>query len=398
MISESAVIRDRHKNGFRSVANSIIHSTGSILLADYANQIADTDVLDPLDVGPILQGLYGEVGGIMSTAKKHIREQSAYPGFKRAAEEEFGDTLWYLAALCRRLKIPFDELFAEAASNARFRTAGAATDMFEGTYARVAVPTTTDPVDTTLFKLGRSAAALLEGTPDHARVAAFASDYLGALHAAKLAFSDVARSNLRKARGAFLEPRPEDLIDFDAGFGIEEQLPRTFKIRVNQRESGRSYLQWNGVFIGDPLTDNIADPDGYRFHDVFHFAYAAILHWSPVIRALIKHKRKSKPEYDEAQDSGRAIVVEEGLTAWIFTRAKELKFFENQERISLGMLKTIGEFVAGYEVEKCPLKLWERAILDGYAVFRQLRAAQGGWIIGDRTHRTIRYEPLEAEK
>ena len=62
------------------------------------------------------------------------------------------------------------------------------------------------------------------------------------------------------------------------------------------------------------------------------------------------------------------------------------------------MLKTIGEFVAGYEVEKCPLKLWERAILDGYAVFRQLRAAQGGWIIGDRTHRTIRYEPLEAEK
>jgi len=270
VISESAVIRDRHKNGFRSVANSIIHSTGSILLADYANQIADTDVLDPLDVGPILQGLYGEVGGIMSTAKKHIREQSAYPGFKRAAEEEFGDTLWYLAALCRRLKIPFDELFAEAASNARFRTAGAATDMFEGTYARVAVPTTTDPVDTTLFKLGRSAAALLEGTPDHARVAAFASDYLGALHAAKLAFSDVARSNLRKARGAFLEPRPEDLIDFDAGFGIEEQLPRTFKIRVNQRESGRSYLQWNGVFIGDPLTDNIADPDGYRFHDVFH--------------------------------------------------------------------------------------------------------------------------------
>ena len=91
-------------------------------------------------------------------------------------------------------------------------------------------------------------------------------------------------------------------------------------------------------------------------------------------------------------------MVEEGLTAWIFTRAKELKFFENQERISLGMLKTIGEFVAGYEVEKCPLKLWERAILDGYAVFRQLRAAQGGWIIGDRTHRTIRYEPLEAEK
>ena len=53
----------------------------------------------------------------------------------------------------------------------------------------------------------------------------------------------------------------------------------------------------------------------------------------PLTRALIKHKRKSKPDYDEAQDSGRAIVVEEGLTAWIFTRAKELNFFEGQDRV-----------------------------------------------------------------
>lgn len=164
---------------------------------------------------------------------------------------------------------------------------------------------------------------------------------------------------------------------------------------MNQRGSGRSYLQWNGVFIGDPLTDNIADPDGYRFHDVFHFAYSAILHWSPVMRALIKHKRKSKPDYDEAQDSGRAIVVEEGLTAWIFARAKELNFFDGQDRVSLGMLKTIGEFVIGYEVAQCPLKLSERAILDGYEVFRQIRAAEGGWVIGDRALRTIRYAPLE---
>ena len=227
----------------------------------------------------------------------------------------------------------------------------------------------------TLFRLGRSAAGLLGSVPDRATIVAFASDYLDALHAAKLAFAEVARGNLRKARGAFIVPCPEDLIDFDAEFGVEEQLPRTFRIRVNPRGSGRSYLQWHGVFIGDPLTDNIADPDGYRFHDVFHFAYSAILHWSPVMRALIKHKRKSKPDYDEAQDSGRAIVVEEGLTAWIFTRAKELNFFEGQDRVSLGMLKTIGEFVTGYEVSQCPLKLWERAILEGYGVFRQIRAA-----------------------
>lgn len=374
---------------------------GSLLLSDYAAEIAATDVLNQDDFNPVLQGLYGEVGGIMATAKKSVRERAAYPGFKKAAEEEFGDTLWYLAAICRRLQIPLEEIFAEAASHGNFKNVGAASDITEGALAYIAVPVAAPAsLDATLVRLGQSAAALLGSTPARADLIAFARAYLDAIHAAELAFSEVARSNIRKARGAFLEPQLDDLagLDFDSDFGVEEQLPRDFKIRVNQRGSGKSYLQWNDVFIGDPLTDNSADRDGYRFHDVFHFAYAAILHWSPVMRALIKHKRKSNPKYDEEQDSGRAIVVEEGLSAWIFSKAKELNFFESQEKVSLGVLKTIGEFVSGYEVEKCPLKLWEKAILDGYAVFRQLKANQGGWIIGNREQRTIKYMPLESKK
>ena len=144
---------------------------------------------------------------------------------------------------------------------------------------------------------------------------------------------------------------------------------------------------------GIPLSDNIRDPDGFRFHDVFHFAHAAILHWSPTFRALIKHKRKTDPAVDEAQDSGRAIVVEEGLTAWLFARAKDLNFFEGHTSVSFDLLKTIEHFVRGYEVEACPLKLWEIAILQGYSVFRQVRDHNGGIIKGDRTSRTLRFEP-----
>mgnify|MGYP003647113449 CR=1 FL=1 len=370
----------------------------TVVLSGYSAEISDTDVLRPEDINPILLGLYGEVGGIMSTAKKHIRERSAYPGFRTAAEEEFGDTLWYLAALCRRVNIPLEELFATANDEACPGSTDALSNLVDGEFVKVGMGSPTDSMDKALFKLGISTAALLGEAPDRSKLSTFVQDYLAALNAAKLSLSNVAQCNLRKARGAFLGPRMEELVDFDADFAIEEQLPRNFKIRVNQRESGRSYLQWNGVFIGDPLTDNIADPDGYRFHDVFHLAFAAILHWSPVMRVLIKQKRKSKKEYDEAQDGGRAIVVEEGLTAWIFSRAKELNYFEGQDRVSLGMLKTISEFVSGYEVSKCPLKLWERAILEGYDVFRQVRDAQGGWIIGDRALRTIRYMPLEYKK
>jgi NTP pyrophosphatase (non-canonical NTP hydrolase) len=368
----------------------------SVPFAQYAAEIAETDVLDPSDLKPVLLGLYGEVGGIMTTAKKHVRDGDRYPGYLRAALEEFGDTLWYLAALCRRLEIDLDSLFAEAGAGASYKQVGVASDLPGGACATVSIPLSTASLDARLFKLGRSAATLLDGTPDREKLVVFARDYLEALHGARLVFADVVQGNLRKARGAFIEPNMAQLPDFDAQkFGPEEQLPRQFSIRVNQRPSGKTYLQWNGVFIGDPLTDNIGDPDGYRFHDVFHLAYAAILHWSPVMRALIKHKRKSIASYDEAEDSGRAIVVEEGVTAWIFAQAKDLKFFEGQTRVSLGILKTIGDFVKGFEVDKCPLKLWERSILQGYAVFREIRAAEGGWIVGDRTARTLSYRRPE---
>ncbi|MGE8670238.1 MAG: nucleoside triphosphate pyrophosphohydrolase family protein [Achromobacter mucicolens] len=367
--------------------------SGSISLSEYAQVIAPTDVLDQHDLRPVLLGLYGEVGGIMATAKKHKRDGERFPGYVRAAREEFGDALWYLAALCRRLDIDFEGLFAEASTSNGCRTISIASDMAGGVCATIALPASVADLDARLFQLGRSAAALLVQTPDRLSLLSFTRDYLDALHGTRLTFSEVVRGNLAKARSAFVEPDPGDLVDFDKDFCVEEQLPRVFAVRIQQRPSGKSYLQWNGVFIGDPLTDNIGDPDGYRFHDVFHLSYAAILHWSPVVRALIKHKRKSVQSYDEEQDSGRAIVVEEGVTAWLFTQAKELAFFEGQTRVSLGLLKSVGDFVRGYEVDRCPLKLWERAIIQGYDVFRKVRASQGGWIVGDRAMRTVRYEP-----
>jgi NTP pyrophosphatase (non-canonical NTP hydrolase) len=367
---------------------------GSLLLSEYAQQVIGTDVLDE-NLIPILQGLIGEVGGVMSTAKKVVREREAFVGHRRAAADEFGDVLWYFAALCRRLETPLETVFCEAVESDGYKLIGAASDVVGGALVKVVQKSNPEHVDAALFRLARAATALSPQGPTRAELLSFAAAYIDALDTTDLTFSEVARGNLDKARGAFISPEPLGLIDFDEKYQVEEQLPRAFEIRVNQRESGRSYLRWNGVFIGDPLTDNIADPDGYRFHDVFHFAHAAILHWSPVMRALIRHKRKSRPDVDEAQDGGRAIVVEEGLTAWIFARAKELDFFAGQSRVSLGILKTIGEFVAGYEVSQVPLKLWERAILDGYAAFRELRDHEGGWIVGDRGARTIRFEPLE---
>lgn len=371
----------------------------SILLAEYMGKVEPTDRFAAADVGPILLGLFGEVGSIMATAKKLHREKEVYADYRNAVEEEFGDALWYFAALCRRLNVRMDTIFAKVTSGDDYFTQVAASDLEHGPISRIAGPTAMSNLDDTLLLLGESTSALFR-TRDSAMEPAplllgFAQAYLKALEAARVVFAEVVHKNIAKTRGRFVAPDFANLPTFDYRFPEEQQLPQHFEITIDQRgKSPRSYLRMNGMFIGDPLTDNILDPDGYRFHDVFHFAHAAILHWSPTFRALIKHKRKDDPVVDEAQDSGRAIVVEEGLTAWIFSRAKGLNFFAGQSGVSLDLLKTVQQFVSGYEVEACPLSLWEIAILRGYDVFRQVKQHNGGVIVGDRSSRTIEYTPL----
>jgi hypothetical protein len=370
----------------------------SILLKDYVAGVAGTDLLDRGDIRPVLMGLYGEVGSIMATAKKTHREQTAYVGFRKAAEEEFGDALWYLNALAIRTGDSLPEVFTRALSSGAYNVEVASSGFTGGVLAHVFASSRQVSIDEALLELGESTSALLALTRDRSNVrsllANFGRIYLAALQASDLNFSTVIRNNLDKVRGGFLPPEFESLPQFDGDFADEERIPQRFEISVSERKSGRSYLQWNGVYLGDPLTDNIAASDGYRYHDVFHLAHAAILHWSPVFRALIKHKRKSDRIVDETQDSGRAIVVEEGLSAWLFTRAKELHFFEGQTRVSLDLLKTVQQFVQGYEVDQCPLSLWERAILQGYAAFRELKKNGGGLLICDRFTRTIKYQPF----
>jgi hypothetical protein len=374
----------------------------SILLTDYMSQVAPTDELPSDDLQPVLLGLFGEVGSIMSTAKKFHREKDAYAGYRHAVEEEFGDALWYFTALCRRLNVRVDEILAAAASGEGYVSSVAANDLIESPISHVATPLAAPELDAALLQLGEAAAGLLAvrraGGDPHSGLTTFADRYLQALNAARVTFAEVVRKNLVKTVGRFLAPDYQNLPDFDRDFPAEEQLPRQFEITIDQRASGRSYLRMNGVFIGDPLTDNILDPDGYRFHDVFHFAHAAILHWSPTFRSLIKHKRKSNPKVDEAQDGGRAVVVEEGLSAWIFARSKELNYFNGQKRLSFDLLKTAQQFISGYEVEACPLSLWEVAILKSYEVFRRVKSNLGGTIVCDRTARTVEYRPLEGNK
>ena len=69
----------------------------------------------------------------------------------------------------------------------------------------------------------------------------------------------------------------------------------------------------------------------------------------------------------------------------------------NENNITYGMLKTIREFVHGYEVEKCPLQLWVSAITQGYSVFNQLSSHKGGIVKCDLVNRKITFLPNETD-
>jgi NTP pyrophosphatase (non-canonical NTP hydrolase) len=365
-----------------------------LTIREYLSFVEETDRLPSNELSPVLHGLFGEVGGLMAAAKKIKREPDSFTGFNSVVVEEFGDAFWYLCCLAKRLEIDIESVFIAVVSESQSEP-----EVLIGTeYSPVSLMYKNQverDFDEVLIDLGQLTGNFLN--PEFIKeeslekLTSFLKTFFSALHILNLNFSQVIQWNIKKISSRFIMPKYSDLPTFDDNFIEFERLPDEFEIEFVQRTETQQAMRWNGVFIGDPLTDSIKDQDGYRFHDVFHFAFAAILHWSPTFRALIKHKRKSDSEVDKTQDGGRAIVVEEGLSAWIFTIAKENKYFEGKNNLTFDMLKNVGQFVKGFEVEKCPLILWEKAILDGYEVFRKVEANSGGVVICSRKDRAITY-------
>ncbi|MDX6498686.1 MAG: hypothetical protein QOG23_1946 [Blastocatellia bacterium] len=114
-----------------------------------------------------------------------------------------------------------------------------------------------------------------------------------------LNLNDIATGNLEKTRDRWVlarQARTERGYSFDEGYPQSERIPRTFTVTITDVADGDSIKMKafvDGKQIGNDLTDNAYSHDGYRFHDVFHLSYAAVLGWSPVSRMMLGCKRKS---------------------------------------------------------------------------------------------------------
>ena len=174
----------------------------------------------------------------------------------------------------------------------------------------------------------------------------------------------------------------------DEDFPPSERIPRQMDMSIEE-ESGMAVTTIDGAEYGDPLTDNRYEDDGYRFHDVFHLSHAAVLGWSPTLRALLRRKRKSDPRVDEVEDGGRAIVIEEGITAMVFSYAERRNFLEGAEGVDYNLLRTIRDMTSHLEVSARTEGEWALAIMTGFDIWRQVRARGSGRIHADLERRTI---------
>ena len=381
-------------------------SETTIQISDYQELANSTDIKkgSPSLDFPLL-GLLGEIGGLSSALKKHQREGEKFTNYKEIIQEELGDCLWYLSSICTKLNLKVDDIAANVASefNSSYQTSIPNLEMnFLEFQQRIVSSEINTPMkfEDTILSLGEEIGKLLE-TFKKRHMELFTSQ-IGQmlLLLAKAAnevganLNEIAKLNILKNKNRWPGDTKKYTPPFDNEFFPEERFPRNLEMKFTQYTRGEKLFviqSCNGIHVGAALTDNKVEPDGYRFHDVFHISYAVHLGGSPVLRALLKEKRKSDPSTDTNEDGARAIITEEAVSAWIFSKAVKHNYYKNQDSVEYSLLKWIREFVVGYEVERCPLWQWEVAILEGFKVFRLLKENNGGIVHADLLNRTLSF-------
>lgn len=398
-------------------------SGASLSLQSYGQQAGMTDRFTNEEANDhykkLAFGFFGEVGGLLSALKKRHRDQ-LYQTESEVVQDEIGDALWYLVNAAGLSGIGPNELgqagldFLRRRFNEKSRKRSAAVTFRQ--FDDIAKPHYSilnnsseellrslayDSGIATSLKFDR---LLIE--PFEKRAIMFGQLLAGlALVSAcfKLKIEVIAHQNILKINDRW--PAQKQYFLIAQGGKDFEQFPHRLDVKFIQRKIGNRkvvFQQINGLNIGDPLTDNSSRADGYRFHDVFHLSYAAHLGWSPVLRALLKLKRKSEPQLDENEDGARAIILEEGIATWIFNHAigngRELYADVTPGRLDYSILKQVRNMVDGLMVERCPLWQWEHAILDGFRVFRELLRHNGGTVSVDFENRLLTFRPPVDQK
>jgi len=396
-------------------------------------------------------GLVGEIGSLISAVKKQMLGELPWDQPNAEIREELGDIMWYAFSVAQIVNASPVNIFTldiavlkreMAGTSERDRKVQAALDsskrgqfleavkLFPRTaemhfhdYQKLAYLTARTDGDVLmkvcLAVLWQLSAEMMrhyltpierelnQTIPDRPL-----NDILGevAWHLSALAsvvnldLDEVAEANVRKV--GFRRNRGDQTPLHDAGEPERQRFPRRFDVVFLTVGPGLSRMYWGGRRLGDDLTDNAHDDDGYRFHDVMHLANVAKLGWSPVLRKMMRRKRRDRRETDEVEDGARAQIVEELIVKAIHAEGErlarvrhpgvadaDLRLFEDRSDISFRFLQTLRNYADGLEVANNRYWEWEDAIFVGSALYDQLKRQCQGTVTVDLEARTIKYIP-----
>lgn len=271
-------------------------AAGIAFLDEYQTAASRTDQNDARGLQGLafpLLGLFGEVGTLLSALKKKQRDQASYAGYSDAVIEEFGDVLWLFSNVASRAALRLSVL-AQLVHRGLDNWAGVEVQQLatfqdlQGRKNRRGSPDSPEFEDAIIALAGKVGLLLNDFSLGRlAKNRDALSAHLVEIFRALVQASIVADVDLQTAAArniAKINSRwpvaPSYAPLFDEGFPPSEQLPRKIEIHITEellRGKPLVVQRWKGVKLGNSLTDNKIISDDYRFHDVFHLAYAAIL-------------------------------------------------------------------------------------------------------------------------
>lgn len=355
----------------------------------------------------LLLGLNGEVGSLLSALKKNLRETVSHDAYRLELVEEFGDTLWYFSAIATHLSLSLSSFLAhpEPDPEGAARTIDAAAVSLQGSDDRRLTEIESFPFEVALIRLGADVGLFLDffynnmlypaGELYRDKLQQIFSTLFTAMRLSDVSLAEITSENLKKTRSMWIKDRSK-APSLDPIRSVDS-FPREFAISLQERKLEKETIvipRCNGVIVGSELSDWKL-VEYYRYHDVFHLAYAAILGWSPAVRYLLKLKRRGVSGRHE--DGAKAVFLEEAISALVYQRAQGLKLYEGVNEVEYTLLKQIKHIVKGYEVEECPYWLWQEAILEGFKVFRAVKDKANVLISVNLDARSISWSELSID-
>lgn len=317
-------------------------------LDEYQEAAKSTAVMDISTIEGKLElvlGLSAEAGAVSKIYKKLVRDSISLGAQTKQLTDELGDVLWYVALIAESMDI-------------RLQTVGSEN---------------------------------LVRTDDryHSRLADRDTEYKPNFEAGapeKERFPRIMVFRMEEMEGDGGLPHSK--------FTIEYAEPNEFPNGIEIRdEDGRKkkYGFTIGEPLGDVVNDNAIREDGYRYHDAVHIAFMTVLGWSPVMRALLRLKRKYDDRIDRFEDGARAIDLEEALSAVLKEFSESRNDFNSAADIDGETRDIIRRVIANLESDKTPIWLWVEAIHQGYSAMNALRENKGGWILADLDNQNVKF-------